>query len=363
MPYKAPEYKIVDNHVELSTIPKRKKITMTRLPVVLGLNHWKSPFEAWCEINRVYEKPFEDNKYTIAGKTIEPIVRDFLKNRLEIEQKNKTNNLTYIKSPQEYFGNNYNEREWDYFKNDKLFGGKWDTVITDKDNKILSVVEQKTSSRPQDWVDGVPQDYAIQVLGYAYLMGLKLCVIAVTFLTDDDYGHPELFKPTLKNTTTFKLEVDKYKIMCLDGIERTISQIFDIAKVWSESYQTISPDFDKEKDIEILNNIVKFETQADINIIELDLLQKSKELSDLEQSPQVQLYLETIKQQKAIKDKLVNELKTRIGVNDKTSTEFYTLTRTFRQSVDTSKLKTDGIYDKYVKSSEVYSLSDKEEIE
>ena len=62
-----------DSHVAVDKINgKPKKITGTRLGAVLNLNTWKTPFQAWCEITRVAEPPFEGNKYTEAGKAIEP---------------------------------------------------------------------------------------------------------------------------------------------------------------------------------------------------------------------------------------------------------------------------------------------------
>jgi len=58
------------NRVEI-TPPKRcKKLTGTRFAAALGLDRWTTPFEVWCAVTRTYEKPFEDNKYTIAGKSL-----------------------------------------------------------------------------------------------------------------------------------------------------------------------------------------------------------------------------------------------------------------------------------------------------
>ena len=51
--------------------PKRtKKITGPRFSSVLGLNKYQTPFGAWCEITGLVKLPFEDNKFTIAGKTL-----------------------------------------------------------------------------------------------------------------------------------------------------------------------------------------------------------------------------------------------------------------------------------------------------
>ena len=55
-----------------------KKITGTRFAQILVPGRFNSPFEAWCEIMRVYEKPYEDNKYTRAGEAIQPIQTEYV---------------------------------------------------------------------------------------------------------------------------------------------------------------------------------------------------------------------------------------------------------------------------------------------
>ena len=55
------------------------RLTATRLGSVLDMNAWQTAFSAWCEITKVYKRPFEDTKYTLAGKAIEPIIIDYLR--------------------------------------------------------------------------------------------------------------------------------------------------------------------------------------------------------------------------------------------------------------------------------------------
>ena len=62
-----------NKRIVLSEPPKQRlRITGHRFASVLGLNQYQSPFGAWAEITKLVKLPFEDNKYTIAGKTIEP---------------------------------------------------------------------------------------------------------------------------------------------------------------------------------------------------------------------------------------------------------------------------------------------------
>ena len=60
---------------------QRLRITGHRVASVLGLNKYQSPFGAWCEITKLVKLPFEDSKYTLAGKAIEPKLIDFVRNR------------------------------------------------------------------------------------------------------------------------------------------------------------------------------------------------------------------------------------------------------------------------------------------
>ena len=61
------------NNIVLSEPPKQKlRITGHRIASVLGLNEYQSSFGAWCEITKLVKLPFEDSKYTLAGKAIEP---------------------------------------------------------------------------------------------------------------------------------------------------------------------------------------------------------------------------------------------------------------------------------------------------
>ena len=79
--------------------PKRpKKVTGTRFASILDLDRWNTPFKTWCAITRTYEEPFVENKYTIAGKTIEPKIIDYL---------NKVYFFGDLKSPTDIYGKDY----------------------------------------------------------------------------------------------------------------------------------------------------------------------------------------------------------------------------------------------------------------
>lgn len=70
----------------------------------------------------------------------------------------------------------------------------------------------------------------------------------------------------------------------------------------------------------------------------------------------VELQLKEIEaQKKALREEIVKEFKTKTAL---TTSEFVaTLTESIRNIVDTSKIKEDGLFDKYKKESKVLTLS------
>ena len=149
-----------DKTITITPPAKPKKITGTRFAAIMGLNKWTSPFNAWCAITRTYEEPFEDTIYTIAGKTIEPKQAEYMKTAYF---------MSNLITPTDVYGEDYFKKTWgDFFRDTPIFGGMWDYLLVDKEGKPQTVLEMKTTKRSEDWVEDVPEYYALQAALYAY---------------------------------------------------------------------------------------------------------------------------------------------------------------------------------------------------
>lgn len=337
------ELNFVKNHIELKTLPKSfKKLTATRFATVMGLNAWATPFSAWCEITRTYEKPFEDTIYTVAGKTIEPKVIDYLNNVMFMD----------IKSPTDVYGADYFKKTWgDFFPDQKELGGMWDAL---GDN---FVVEIKTTKRAEDWAIDVPIYYKLQACLYAYLLGFDNVVVTVSFLEDKDYANPELFEPSYKNTKIYEFKLSEAFPTFEESYVKTALQF------WKEHVETgISPEFDEKKDAEILKELRKNKlesTDKDIEklISEADRLQASIDKAE-------EKLEEKKKRVEEINDIVKKHMKTQFRDGDNKveiagKKYTWTLSKSSRTSVDNDALKKDGLYEKYSKISEVLTLRKK----
>ena len=170
-------------HIVIEPPKRTKKITGHRFPSILELNKYQTPFGAWCEITGLVTLPFEDNKYTIAGKTIEPKQIDYAKQK-----------FPNILSMEEYYGNSIDDYRYSNFKDlGRIFDGVRDFVSVKNDGKTIAMVgECKTSSKPQDWANNnVPVDYLCQGMLYSYLDKLDKILYVSSFLQPMDYNNPE----------------------------------------------------------------------------------------------------------------------------------------------------------------------------
>lgn len=232
--------------------PKRtKKITGHRFPSILGLNKYQTPFGAWAEITGLATLPFEDNKFTLAGKAIEPKQIEYAKGK-----------FPNVKSIEEYYGNNFAEYRYSNFKDlGRIFDGARDFVSTKNDGITITMVgECKTSSKPQDWVDNnVPIDYLCQGMLYAYLDKLDRILYVASFLQPMDYNNPELYEVTDENTKLTVKKLNECFLPLPTGEYGTIELAIEYCEEWWKVHveSGISPEFDEVRDKEYLDIIRK----------------------------------------------------------------------------------------------------------
>lgn len=336
--------KFVDNHIELEKVPKNpKRLTGTRFATIMGLNAWQTPFEAWCNVTRTWEDPFVENKYTRAGKILEPKIIDYLNNTYFLD----------IQSAEDVYGDDYFKKTWgNFFPNVEVFGGMWDGL---GDN---FVVEIKTTKRAEDWQDDIPIYYKLQSALYAYLLGFDRVIVTATFLEDSDYEKPEEFVPNVNNTVLFEYSMSED----FPNFERDYIQ--PALEFWNNHVLTgISPDYDLKKDKEILDDLRTQVLPMDDTELE-DMITRAEELK-AEIDAIKESYKDVEKEYNDLKKSIKSYMEENVDDDvDKVTIDGnmyqWTLSKSVRNSVDNSKLKADGLYDKYVVQKESFTLRQKQ---
>ena len=337
----------VDSHIEVAPHKKPKKITATRFATILGLNPWSSEFEAWCEITKTYQKPFEDTIYTLAGKTIEP---------KQIAYMRSAYGMYNLKTPTDIYGPDYFKKTWgDFFHDTQVLGGMWDSLLVDENGKPEAVLEFKTTKRAEDWANDVPEYYALQAALYAYLLGVDDVIMIASFLENKDYENPENFNPSASNTITVEFKVsERYP-----DFHRMVAQ----AIAWWNTHVVtgISPDFDEKKDAEILKalrtNNVNTDTTFDVLIAEAEKLKTELEAvyaSVADKEKQLKAVTEQIKKH------LTGAFRPHdIAVEHKGGSYLWSVTKHESSEIDKAALEADGLLEKYSRKKETFRINSK----
>ena len=339
------EIKWVGDHIEVAPPKKPKKLTATRFASVLGLNPWNTDFEIWCAVTRTYEKPFEDTIYTVAGKTIEPKQIAYMREAYMMDN---------LRTPTDVYGPDYFSKTFgDFFPQDKVLGGMWDSLLVDEKGKPQTVLEFKTTKRAEDWSDDVPEYYALQAALYAYLLGIDDVIMVCSFLETADYEYPQNFTPSVQNTITRTFKVSErypeFKTLVNNALE------------WWKTYvkKGISPPYDEKRDEEILKALRSTTVDADGDIA--DLIKEAETLKT-ELDEHAKAVADKEKKLKAISDKLKEFAKTQFKEGDKEvvipgSRYVWKYSRSVSTKVDEKRLKEDGLYDLYTTQAESYRLT------
>ena len=342
-------------------IPKKpKKITGTHFPTIVGVNPFATDFEVWCRCTRTYEIPFEGNKYTNAGQVIEPKVFEFLRTSMGFGDR--------VIVPEDVYGKDHFKKTWgDFYPTTPIFGGMWDALIKDENDKVEYVVEIKTvqvdgrsGSLEDRWKDGeAPHYQALQAALYAYLYGIDKVMMVAVALEDKkgDYEHPEQVVPSYANGNVY---IDEFRVS-----ERypNFDMYIEKATNWWNTYVLTgtSPEFDEKKDAEILKALRtnKVDVQdlqglfttaeklkAEIEEVTSTIATKEKELKAI---------LEQIK-----KVALVQFREGDTKVSMRSDKYEWVLSKSNTTEIDKESLANDGLLEKYTKTKTNYRLTTSE---
>lgn len=326
---------------------KTLRISGHRFSTVLGLNQYATKFQAWAEITRLVKVPFVENKYIILGRYAEPKIIDYVRNK-----------FPNVMSMEEYYGEALSDYKYNNFKYDsKIFGGMFDFVCTKNDKKTISLIgEIKTTSKVQLFTENdIPIEYQLQAALYAKLKGLDRVLFVVSFATEEDYMHPEMFEPTDENT----ILVVKYlsdMVFDINGEYCGIDDCMEKAVYFWDTYVKtgISPEFDEVKDKEYLDIIRASQPSNDNDLITLcnEGIELAKEIKELEVTSGLKNKKNELKIiETAIKNKMIE--------NQDECCGRYKLSMKMKNVFDeeTFAEKEEKLYNKYVTQKIEYKLS------
>ena len=350
----------IGNTIKVELPKKLKKISGTYFPTVVGVDPWKTPFEAWCKSTRTWESPFEGNKYTNAGEIIEPKVFEFLRTSMGFGNR--------VVTPTDHYGKDYFKKTWgDFFPESKVFSGMWDALIKDDNGNTEYVVEIKTvqvdgrsGSLEDRWKDGeAPHYQALQASLYAHLLGVDKVMMVAVALEDKkgDYEHPEQVTPSFANGNVY---IDEFRVS-----ERypNFDMYIEKATAWWNAYVLSgnSPEYDEKKDAEILTAL----RTNSVDTTDLKSLFQSAEKLKAEIEEVSSTIAAKEKELKVILEQIKNLALVQFREGDtkvslKGDKYVWVLSKTTSTDIDKESLKADGLFEKYSKLKTNYRLTTSE---
>lgn len=338
----------LNNKIKIIPPKNPKKLTATRFATILGLNPWSTPFEIWCEVTRTYAKPFEETKYTAAGKAIEPKQAQYMKDSYF---------MTDLVSPTDLYGKDYFKKTFgDFFHDTPTLGGMWD-YLRMTGGKATTVLEMKTTKRAEDWSEDIPEYYALQAALYAYLLGVDDVIMVASFLEEKDYDHPENFVCNVHNTITRPFKVsERYPHFERDYVKPAL-------KWWKDHVESgVSPVYDEKRDADILKvlrtNNLSPETDLSELVKEAEELKAKLDAHAAEVADDEKRYkvVTDLIKQSAIKQFRDGDKKVAVA-----GTRFsWEVSRSSTTKINKDALKADGLLEKYSTTEDTYRLLPKE---
>ena len=297
------------------------RVTGTYISGILGQNPWQTPFSVAARMLRLFNEDISDKPSVHAGIVMEPKILDYIGalHGDEIFEKRTGDHETWVSDFE-----------------DPIFGGHIDGLMPDG-----SLVEIKTSSRPQDWDGKIPVHYHMQASLYAHFLKTDRIVFGVGFTDRETLNNPEGWVPDKTNTI-------KVETTVMDGFDGMLEEAERIYRDTVLMDRTPVPDMSNPIDVQIVAYL-DAQLWADNEVCG-----KMSEVRDL---------TDKADELKRITDS-IEEIKTLFSLymdyNNVSNLEYdgITVSRgTYkRTSIDSNLLKKDGLYDLYAKDKEYRSI-------
>lgn len=293
------------------------KVTGTQMSGILNMNPWQTPFSTSVRMMRLFNEDISDKPSVHAGTVIEPKILDY---------------IGAVHGDEVFEKREGDHESWASDFQDDIFGGHVDGFMPDG-----SIVEIKTSSRPQDWNKQIPIHYHIQASLYAEFFKADRIIFAVGFTDKDTLSNPDGFVPDKNNT----IVVETGKIV---GFDKMLKDAEEFYRRFILNGVTPIPDASNPIDRQIMSYLdAQLWTEEDAKT-EMQLMNAYQDSLDNVKNLQTML----------------DDSKQRFGLfmdyNDigEISDGSTTIKRAVysRTAIDTNLLKKDGLYDLYAKEKE-----------
>lgn len=319
------EFSIKENHIETDK-SVHKKCTGTSLAGILGCSPFTSPFQIACALLGVCSEDL-DGKFAVEfGKAHESTIISYL-------NETYTDEGLFIPAEDVFEKREGDHDSWESDFQDDIFAGHVDGVVTSTNGEDY-ILEIKTSAKIDDWTEGVPLYYWLQVALYNH------------FITQKDHAYVGLGIRSQDDTIEdWTANDDTVRLFKMSIDQEDFDKKLDVVREWYETYimNGITPDYDPTNHGDLmmwnyLNSITKSDDSVQVSVDRLlelkEIIDKNKEAMQAAED-EFNMLKESLKSYMS-----VNDCETIVGSNNRFR---IVLSKSVRKSVDAKLMKDAGI--------------------
>ncbi len=305
-----------------------KKVSGTMMAGILGISPWSSPFQVACDLlglarEDISGKPAVKNGNIQEGRII----------RYAGEQYSDKGLFLAAKEVYEKRAGDHDSWVSDF--DSDIFAGHVDGIVIAPNGQDY-ILEIKTSSNLDSWINGVPKYYYWQVALYnRFLTHRDHAYVVLGIMDQQAYRDPMSWMPNANTVVMYEMPIDS------DEVEQGMAQVRD----WYGKYiaNGITPDYDPSNpgDVEMYSHLVGLtDDVSSVQSLVDQLGQTEQAIAEYENNKQV-LY----DQRDLLKVKIKEYLDCHsVSSLDSTTGEYYaTLRETHRVRISAQKLIEAGL--------------------
>lgn len=246
------------------------RVSGTMMAGILGISPWSTPFQVACSLLGLAREDISNKPAVKAGIALESKVIKYAGERYPEFG-------LFIPAEEIYEKREGDHDSWVSDFEDDIFAGHVDGIVMGDDGTDY-ILEVKTSSNMESWLNGVPEYYCWQVALYnEFITKRDKAYVLLGIVDKNTYSDPNSWIPNENTVGLFEINIDREQVL----------EKMAIITEWYNTYivNGITPDYDpqNEGDVEMYEHLVGLTTDVDSMRSIIDELGKvNEELHDHE---------------------------------------------------------------------------------
>lgn len=235
------KYTIDGDRIRIEPGSEIHKVSGTSMAGILGLSPWSSPFQVACNLMGLCKEDISDKPAVKVGVALEGQIIDYA-------DKTYTTVGAFFPADAIYEKRLGDHDAWVSDFEDDTFAGHVDGIVMNDDGDFI--LEVKTSSNMESWLEGVPEYYKLQVALYnRFITKQDKAYVLLGKVNEFTYADYHTWIPNESTVALFEMPIDQ------EAFEDTLDKV----RAWYDEYVRagVTPPYDPTNpgDVEMFEHL------------------------------------------------------------------------------------------------------------